>query len=101
MNQEQNNINKNSLNTQNNNGASYNQPLHNPEQIYAAPSQQSQIFQQPTNQINPQQPTPPLNNTIANEEFNNQNFNNNPPKKPKINLLISISIVLVVNLFYG
>ena len=109
MNQKQNNLNPNNFNTQGNNGMPNNQPLNNQsmsfnQQPINPQPQQTPSFQQSTNQMNMQQPTPqPINNTFESVNANNQNFNSKPPKKINLGLIIGILViigaVIVVSMF--
>ena len=85
MNQEQNSLNSNNFNTQGNNGIPNNQPLNN---------QSIEVNQQPINQINMQYPTPQPMNTFESGNANNQSFNNKPPKKMNLGLIIGIVVAV-------
>lgn len=88
MNQEQNNLNSNSFNTQGNNGIPNNQPLNNQNFNQGLSFNQQSIMQAPTPQ--------PMNNTIESENDNNKSFNNKPPKKINLGLIIGIVVFVVV-----
>ena len=88
MNQEQHNLNQNNYNTQGNNGISNNQP------------QQFPSFQQPVIQDHI---TQHMNNTFENNNVSNQIFNNKPPKKANLGLLIKIfgiTAVVGIGIFF-
>ena len=94
MNQEQNNLNQNNFNTQGNNGIPNNQPLNNQN------FNQGMSFNQQA--VNPQ--PQPMNNTIESRNDNNQGFNNKPPKKMNLGLIIGIVVavaVVVVGIVFG
>ena len=86
MNQEQNNLNSNSFNTQGNNGIPNNQPLNNQNFNQGMSFNQQAINSQPQ----------PMNNTIESGNDNNQGFNNKPPKKMNLGLIIGIVVLVVV-----
>lgn len=68
-----------------------NQPTFNPQ------PQSTQNYQRPINQMNIEQPTPqPMNNTFENGNASNQSFNNKPPKKMNLGLIIGIVAVVAV-----
>ena len=105
MNQEQNNSNSNNFNTQGNNGIPNNQPLNNQnfnqsmgfnQQPINPQPQPTQNYQRPINQMNMQQSTPQPMNTFESGNANNQSFNNKPPKKMNLGLIIGIVAVVVV-----
>ncbi len=114
MNQEQNNLNPNSFNTQGNNGIPNNQPLNNQnfnttfnqnvepntnvnqttfnQQAINSQPQSTPSFQQPIMQ----EPTPQPMNTLESGNASNQKFNNKPPKKVNLGLIIGIVVAVVV-----
>ena len=88
MNQEQNNLNPNNYNTQGNNGIPNNQPLNN-QNFNQQPisSYEQPIMSEPT-----LQPT----NTFESGNANNTSFNNKPPKKMNLGLIIGIVAIVAV-----
>jgi len=58
-------------------------------------------YQQPTNQMNMQQPTPQAINSFESSNTSNQNFNSKPPMKLNTGLIIGIvSIIhLIIMIF--
>lgn len=88
-NQSNNNVLDNqALNDQNfNQGMSFNQQPINPQPQPTLNFQQ-QIMQETTPQ--------PMNNTIESENDNNQSFNNKPPKKMNLGLIIAIVAIVIV-----
>jgi len=112
MNQDQNNLNLNNFNTQGNNGIPNNQPLNNQsfnntlnqgiqqnsngnQQTFNPQPQTPPNYQQTTNQMNMQQPTPHPMNSFENGNASNQNLNTKPPKKMSLGLIIGIVVAVV------
>ena len=100
MNQD-NNFNQNNFNSQGNNGMSNNQPLNNQsfnqgmnvnQQPINTQPQQTPSFQQPIMQEHILQPT----NTFESGSANNQSFNDKPPKKMNLGLIVGIVAVVAV-----
>lgn len=100
MNQD-NNFNQNNFNSQGNNGMSNNQPLNNQsfnqgmnvnQQPINPQPQQTPSFQQPIMQEPILQPT----NTFESGSANNQSFNDKPPKKMNLGLIVGIVAVVAV-----
>ena len=104
MNQEQNNLNTNNFNIQGSNGISNNQPLNNQSfnqgmgfnqqpidsQLQPLPNYNQPIIQNPTSQ--------PMNN-FESVNVSNQSFNNRPPKKMNLGLIIGIVVILLLVIF--
>lgn len=105
MNQD-NNFNQNDFNYQGNNGISNNQPLNNQSFNQGMEVNQQPInphpqsvsnFQQSINQMNMQQPTTQfMDNIFENVDNNNQSFNNKPPKKMNLGLIIGGIVTVIV-----
>jgi hypothetical protein len=83
----------NNFNMQGNNGMSNNQNVNSQQPIY---SQQPQNFQQPMEQMSMQQPEPQSTNTFESANMNNQNFDNKPPKKTNLGLIIGIVVIIAI-----
>ena len=83
----------NNFNIQGNNGMFNNQNVNSQQPMH---NQQPQNFQQPIEQMNIQQPAPQPMNTFESGNANNQNFNNKPPKKTNLGLIIGIVVVIAV-----
>ncbi len=101
MNQDSNNLNQNKFNTQGNNVIPNNQPLQTNQNVnvnQAAFNNQQQVntdYQQTTNQMNMQQPTPQPMNSFESEN-NSQSFNSKPPKKMNLGLIIGIIVAVAI-----
>ncbi len=107
MNQEQNNLNPNNLNTQstneipNNPLLQDNQSLNNTfnqdvnQTTWNSQPQVNTNYQQTTNQENIQEPTPQPTNTLENGKAS-QNFNSKPPKKMNLGFMIGIVVAVAV-----
>lgn len=95
MNQDSNNLNQNTFNAQGNNGIPNNQPLNNNQYVQ---SQQvnTNMHQQPMNQMNIQQPTQQPVNSFESGNVNNQNLNSKPSKKMNLGLIIAIVAIIVI-----
>lgn len=99
MNQEQSNLNPNNFNTQGNNGMPNNQPLNNQSFNQGMGITQQPITPQPTPSFQQpimQEPSPQHMNTFESGNANNQNFNNRPPKKINMGLIIGIIVIVAV-----
>ena len=81
---------------QNNQGSSnaFNQNLNVSQSTFNSQQQVNTDYQQITNQMNMQQPTPQPMNSFESEN-SSQNFNSKPPKKRNLGLIVGIALVVI------